>query len=117
VAYVTETTLKHEAGPRELALRPAIKDEYVIAVFPVINYEIIGAAEALALPVQLVTYEPVLVLNAICGLLLSYEKPDFMTIPDQEDASLASRLGGARLMVVRAVRLPGWWRERRRPAG
>jgi hypothetical protein len=31
--------------------------------------------------------------------------------------SLAPRLGGALLTVVRAARLPGWWRGRRRPAG
>jgi hypothetical protein len=86
VTHVVETTFKPEAASQELVLHLAVKDEYVITAFSMINYEIIGAATALALPVQFVAYELVFVLNTVGRLLLSDEKPDLMTITDRENA-------------------------------
>ena len=76
VAHVLEGAFVAKATLRVLCLCPAEKQQHLVAVLLVFNQHLVGAALALAVHMEVIPLQPVVVLRHVAGLLLRDEQPN-----------------------------------------
>jgi hypothetical protein len=77
----------------------AKKDQDFQSAVVVVDDQAICSAAGLALPIEEVTIQAIMILRAVGGFLFGYEKPDRCRAFGTKDASVERRIGNAELLA------------------